>query len=152
MSHMYEGSAPGDVGGIYEVAQVLGSSALVESSTAQTRAPIGIQLWPQSHKWLIRRSSRQGTLPAGCATSRAMAQSIPNVFSLEDSRYIVIKDDLEAYLKEVYAGTIDESYDFYNRNDRWCFDGPEELSQASSKGSQQDDGFELTNVGAHRNN
>lgn len=82
-----------------------------------------------------------------------MTDRYQSVFNQEDSRYISFERELKGYLRELYAGKVVEDYDFkvrvsllrrcgiiismrllcqwQNRNDRWSFEGPEDLDEVS---------------------
>lgn len=41
-----------------------------------------------------------------------MAETHLNVFNQVDSRYIMLEKDLKDYLHEMYAGRVDDNFDF----------------------------------------
>jgi hypothetical protein len=41
-----------------------------------------------------------------------MAESHHHILPSQASRYLAIKDELETYLKEIYSGKVDDTYDF----------------------------------------
>lgn len=53
-----------------------------------------------------------GQIYAKGDTNQIMAESHHHILPSQASRYLAIKDELETYLKDMYSGKVDDTYDF----------------------------------------